>query len=202
MIDLLKWVKSCNWNNCVMGSLQFLYTKQKMKSTRVFVYQDMFTIFIFYQNIYQKIHFWTFQVNVGLLLYFRKRKYQAFFFFFFFFFETDHAVHGLPQIALCVYSRGRVGFVWGGVGFLLLWKKIWVCCHIQVYVQLYDALIFISMPAWPYFHFWFILGLTTFGYSVMAVFIFWLFLLDLVHSLPPFLHTFAWSWLLLPLSQW
>ena len=31
-------------------------------------------------------------------------------FFFFFFFETDHAVHGLPQITLCVFSRGRVGF--------------------------------------------------------------------------------------------
>ena len=117
-----------------------------------------------------------------------------------FFFETDHAVHGLSQIALCVYSRGRVGFFWGGG--LLLWKKIWVCCHVQVYVQLYDALIYISMPAWLYFPFWFILGLTTFGYSVMAVLIFWLFLLGLVHSLPSFLHNFAWSWLLLPLSQW
>ena len=72
---------------------------------------------------------------------------------FFFFFETDHAVHGLPQIALCVYSRGRVGFLgWGG--FFVTLKKIWVCCHVQVYmyVQLYDALIFISMPAWLYFH--------------------------------------------------
>ena len=36
--------------------------------------------------------------------------------FFFFFFETDHAVHGLPQITLCVYSRGRVGF--SGVGWV------------------------------------------------------------------------------------
>ena len=120
-----------------------------------------------------------------------------------FFFETDHAVHGLPQIALCVYSRGRVGFLWGvGWVFCFFEKKIWVCCHVQVYVQLYDALIFISMPACLYFHFWFILGLTTFGYSVMAVFIFWLFLLGLVQSLPPFLPNFAWSWLLLPLSQW
>ena len=69
------------------------------------------------------------------------------FFFFFFFFETDHAVHGLPQIALCVYSRGGLGFLgWGGF-FVALEKKIWVCCHVQVYVQLYDALIFISMPA-------------------------------------------------------
>ena len=41
------------------------------------------------------------------------------FFFFFFFFETDHAVHGLPQIALCVYSRGEGWVFWGGVGFLL-----------------------------------------------------------------------------------
>ena len=29
----------------------------------------------------------------------------------------------------------------------------------------------------------------------------WRFLLGLVHSLPPFLPNFAWSWLLLPLSQ-
>ena len=65
---------------------------------------------------------------------------------FFIFFETD-AVHGLPQIALCVYSRGRVGFFGVGWVFVALKKKIWVCCHVQVYVQLYDALIFISMPA-------------------------------------------------------
>ena len=129
-------------------------------------------------------------------------SYSCVDFFFFFLFETDHAVHGLPQITLCVYSRGRVGFLgWGGF-FCCFGKKIWVCCHVQAYVQLYDALIFISMPAWLYFLFWFILGLTTFGYSVMTVFIFWLFLLGLVHSLPPFLHNFAWSWLLLPLSQW
>ena len=37
-----------------MGSLQFLYTKQKMKSTRVFVYQDMFTIFIKFIKIYTR----------------------------------------------------------------------------------------------------------------------------------------------------
>ena len=125
-----------------------------------------------------------------------------FFFFFFFFFETDHAVHGLSQIALCVYSIGEGWVFLGWGGFFVALKKIWVCCHVQVYVQLYDALIFISMSDWLYFHFWFILGLTTFGYSVMAVLIFWLFLLGLVHSLPTFLHNFAWSWLLQPLSQW
>ena len=43
-------------------------------------------------------------------------------FFFFFFFETDHAVHGLPQIALCVYSGGGLGFLgWGG--FFVALKK-------------------------------------------------------------------------------
>ena len=46
-----------------------------------------------------------------------------FFFFFFFFFETDHAVHGLPQIALCVYSRGRVGFLGMGWVFCCFEKK-------------------------------------------------------------------------------
>ena len=46
---------------------------------------------------------------------------------FFFFFETDHAVHGLPQIALCVYSGGGLGFFflggggWGG--FFVALKK-------------------------------------------------------------------------------
>ena len=63
------------------------------------------------------------------------------------FFETDHAVHGLSQVALCVYSRGRVGFFGVGWDFCCYEKKIWVCCHVQVYVQLYDALIYISMPA-------------------------------------------------------
>ena len=41
-------------------------------------------------------------------------------------------------------------------------KKIWVCCHVQVYVQLFDAFIYISMPAWIFsflihtwaHHFW------------------------------------------------
>ena len=42
---------------------------------------------------------------------------------FFFFFETDHAVHGLPQIALCVYSRGRVGFFGVGWVFCCFEKK-------------------------------------------------------------------------------
>ena len=41
------------------------------------------------------------------------------FFFFFFFFETDHAVHGLPQIAF----RGRVGFFGVGWVFCCFEKK-------------------------------------------------------------------------------
>ena len=43
--------------------------------------------------------------------------------FFNFFFETDHAVHGLPQIALCVYFRGRVGFFGVGWVFCCFEKK-------------------------------------------------------------------------------
>ena len=95
----------------------------------------------------------------------------------------------LRQTTLCMVCLKSpcVFILGGGLGwvFCCYGKKIWVCCHVQVYVQLYGAL----MPAWLYFHFWFILGLTTFGYSVMAVLIFWLFLLGFVHSLPPFLHT-------------
>ena len=43
--------------------------------------------------------------------------------FFFFFFETDHAVHGLPQIALCVYSGGGLGFFGVGWVFCCFEKK-------------------------------------------------------------------------------
>ena len=44
--------------------------------------------------------------------------------FFFWFFETDHAVHGLSQIALCVYSRGRIGFLGWGVFFVAMKKNL------------------------------------------------------------------------------
>ena len=65
---------------------------------------------------------------------------------------------------VCVCSRERGGFLFGVGWVFLLFINTWVWCHVQVCVQLHDALICISMPAWPYFflsfthtgahHFW------------------------------------------------
>ena len=52
---------------------------------------------------------------------------------------------------VCVCSRERGGFLFGVGWVFLLFINTWVWCHVQVCVQLHDALICISMPAWLYF---------------------------------------------------
>ena len=111
--------------------------------------------------------------------------------------KLDKVREGLRPITLRFRANARK-LILGSIGtpFDHLSVNIlnpWVWCHVQVCVQLYDALICISMPAWLYFfHLSFILGLTIFGKSVMAVF--WLFLLGLVHLLPLFLPAkFCWA---------
>ena len=63
-----------------------------------------------------------------------------------FFPEINKKFH-FPWNGPCVFILGGgLGFLgWGG--FFVAMKKIWVCCHVQINVQLYDALIYISMPA-------------------------------------------------------
>ena len=69
--DRAKWVKSCNWIIASKAPTVSSIRNKRWKSTRVYVNKIcLLSIFIFYQNTYQKIHFWTFQVNVGLLRYF------------------------------------------------------------------------------------------------------------------------------------
>ena len=76
-------------------------------------------------------------------------SYSCVDFFFFFFFLRQTTLCMVCLKSPCVFILGGgLGFLgWGG--FFVTLKKIWVCCHVQVYmyVQLYDALIFISMPA-------------------------------------------------------
>ena len=77
-------------------------------------------------------------------------SYSCVDFFFFFFFLRQTTLCMVCLKSPCVFIQGEgwlfFGVGWGGF-FVALKKKIWVCCHVQVYVQLYDALIFISMPA-------------------------------------------------------
>ena len=84
---------------------------------------------------------------------------------------------GVVWVSVCLnLGEGRVS-VWGGVSVLVVINP-WVGCHVQVCVRVYDALFCISMPAWLFFHLSLILGLTTSGKSVMAVF--WFFLMGCI----------------------
>ena len=67
------------------------------------------------------------------------------FFFFFFLRQTTLCMVCLKSYSVFILGGG-LGFLgWGGFFFFFFFfvalkKKIWVCCHVQVYVQLYDAL--------------------------------------------------------------
>ena len=54
---------------------------------------------------------------------------------------------------VCVCTKERGEFLFGVVWVFLLLINPWGWCHVQVCVQLYDALICISMPAWLFFFF-------------------------------------------------
>ena len=63
-----------------------------------------------------------------------------FFFFFFFFFLRQTTLCMVCLKSPCVFILGGgLGFFGVGWVFCCFEKKIWVCCHVQVYVQLYDA---------------------------------------------------------------
>ena len=126
-------------------------------------------------------------------------SYSCVDFFFFFLRQTTLCMVCLKSPCVFILGGG-LGFLgWGGFfvalkkksGFAVMFKFMYSFMmhyfHFNACMTIFSFLI----HTWAH-HFWVFCD---------GCFFFWLFLLGLVHSLPPFLPNFAWSWLLLPLSQ-
>ena len=101
---------------------------------------------------------------------------------------------------VCVCTRERGGFLFG-VGWvaLVVNKSLGMMSCLSLCTALWCINLHFNACMTVFFHLSFILGFTTFGKSVMAVF--WLFLLGLVHLLPLFLPS-KFCWVLASAAFW